>query len=106
MFNSSLNNSATIWGVMPDYSAGISQSAQVSYTANVDGIILGFNYTNGNNTLTINGFTFNYNSGNNANIYAGSGFCIPVSKGDTYKMEQAFSGITAFLTFYPLKGAK
>lgn len=92
------------WASLPDYSAGVSKSAQTTYTAEVDGIILGFNYTNGNNKLTINGTSFNYNSGNGSNIYAGSGFCIPVSKGDTYLMEQAFSGSSAFMTFYPLKG--
>lgn len=87
-----------------DWESGVSQTAQIEYTAPTNGFIIGFNYTNGENKLTINNTTFNFNSGNGANIYAGSGFYIPLSKNDTYKMEQAFSGSTSFLTFYPLKG--
>lgn len=93
------------WG-MPDYNSAISQSALTEYTATTNGYIHCFNYTAGQLTITLNGTLYYWCSGGGGNILTGCNFMMPVNKGDTYKLNNAFSNPSfCFLNFYPVKGA-
>lgn len=100
------NDKSTIVGwCMPDYSAGISKSANVTHTAEQDGFIKwGVNIANnGAGALTINGTEFaRITAGNPTGLQPAQGFIVPIAKGSTY---YAGGGIS-MLVFYPLKGAK
>lgn len=92
------------WG-MPDYNSAISQSALTEYTATTNGYIHCFNYTAGQLTITLNGTLYYWCSGGGGNILTGCNFMMPVNKGDTYKLNNAFSNPSfCFLNFYPVKG--
>lgn len=93
------------WG-MPDYNSAISQSALTEYTATTNGYIHCFNYTAFQLTITLNGTLYYWCSGGGGNVLTGCNFMMPVNKGDTYKLNNAFSNPSfCFLNFYPVKGA-
>ena len=100
MFNSSLNNNVTLWGVMPDYSAGVNKSVGVTYTAEVNGYLL-FNTIG---ITSVNNLTINDNISINLTTqrdYAqGVAIIIPISAGDSYLL----SGQKNLFVFYPCKG--
>ena len=93
------------WGI-PDYTAGVTLTAGVQYTASTDGVIFA-SYINNQTraTITINGVSMNLNycykvSGD---VESESLSTIPVAKGDVYTLA-AVGGNTIF--FFPLKGVK
>lgn len=86
---------------MPDYSAGITKTTNTLYTAEVNGFIWVYNFSNGSSNIEINGTKYTYQSGNGNGIYVGTSVFLPISKDDTYKVDTASRFI-----FYPLKGAK
>lgn len=109
--NSDLSNVASVaqsfkeqsvgWG-MPDYTAGVSKSKDVEYTAEVSGWI-SLSITNGTTNpalLSINGVTAIYNprEGNNKNTYPP----VFVGKGQKYKLTGG--GEVARYEFFPCKG--
>lgn len=106
-----VNNGVPQYGaieIMPDYSAGVSKSVNTTYTAEVNGYLKYYSQasTPGNvsSKLIINDNTI---TSSTADIYipnGGGNFwqdigVIPVSAGDTYKLEGGSS-----LIFYPCKG--
>jgi hypothetical protein len=96
-------NMAMAWG-LPDYSAGVDipiSSINLSYTAPVDGFIIG-QLDTGNvlPDLFINGYRVMYVSYYNGTIF------LPVAKGDI--MTTALENIALndnIITFFPMKGA-
>lgn len=84
---------------MPDYRAGVSKTVNILYTAEVDGFIWAYNFTNLGSYIEINGTSYMYQGGNAGNIYVGASTFIPINKGDTYKVTAANTFI-----FYPCKG--
>ena len=87
------------WG-MPDYSAGVSKTAGVAYTAEVAGFVL-YNVYGKTlaNTLVINSVSMQLTT--QAQYSHGVAIMMPVSKGDTYKV----TGQVTIFNFYPNKGA-
>lgn len=99
-----VDTSNTQWATnacMPDYSAGITKTTNTLYTAEVNGFIWVYNFSNGGGNIEINGTKYTYQSGNGNGIYVGTSVFLPISKDDTYKVDTASRFI-----FYPLKGAK
>jgi hypothetical protein len=92
------------WG-MPDYSAGVSISNKVSFTAPSDGYIVvsGFGSTGANSDFYINGVSIAH-LGYNTNTYSHHVSSFLVNKGDVFNV--SYSGSLSKGTFYPLKGVK
>lgn len=94
---------STINAIMPDYSNLTGKAVNTIYVAECNGWIMG----NGDDAyarascIIINGFSFitTYWSGGDSQV--GSGFCFPVSKGDTYELTHIGS-----LYFLPMKGVE
>lgn len=99
MFNSSLNNSVTLKGTKPDYTAGIHFSIS-TYTAPKDGFIFCGVSGNGSQQTLINGeiVAVTYNTGVSSSYPQ---LCIPVCKDDVFTTGSSlYWGV-----FYPSKGA-
>ena len=89
------------WG-MPNYSAGVSQSGEITYTAPSNGYIKwGVDIANfGEGSIDINGSTFaRMRAGQPTGFQPTDGFMIPITKGTTYKGNNV-----SMLIFYPLYG--
>jgi hypothetical protein len=96
-FNTTGKATIVVWG-MPDYSAAVSQSWGVDYTATEDCLI----YTRSNSQTTtyiqIGGVDYMLNN----NAYQ-VGIFIPMPKGQTYKLTGG-SGSDKVVIKFPLKG--
>lgn len=97
MFSSSLNNNATLWGVMPDYNARIAITS--GYVAPTVGwVAIGVN--GAGVVVNINGESL---TGTLFTSYdRGGGGIFPVNKGDEVTFTNAQP---AYAYFYPCKGA-
>lgn len=87
------------WGV-PDYTAGVSQSADTEYTAPSDGWIYCYNWSRTTSYVSINGVEFTMQTGNGNAVYVGAGLICFIKKGDVYKTNSS-----VYLRFYPCRGA-
>ncbi len=104
MFNSSLNNAATIWGVIPDYSAGISlEITTTNKPIPFTGVLIGEQniWGNGGERLFINDVTA-FSSKVSLNSAAGVSSYVFVNKNDEYRVVTPSRWTS--ITLYPLKG--
>ena len=93
--------SNTNWAIracMPDYTAGVTKSNNVDYTAEVAGLLVTYSLGNKNCYIYINGKTVGTAGGSAVNVIYNNEFF--VDKNDTYKCTNWEK-----ITFYPLKGA-
>lgn len=109
LVNASVNASSTAkrnittWGV-PDYTAGVTKSFRTTYTADVNGWIYIYAYSNGNTSYTINGITNDFQTGNTGGYYVGASVLIPLKVGDTYSATLAGAVSRSSMIFYPMIG--
>ena len=82
----------------PDYSAGISKTANTTHTATSDGWVLFFEFSNVSRYFTIDGVDFKFGDGNGGNIYSGNAILVPILKDHTFKGNDS-------ITFFPCVSA-
>lgn len=83
------------WGV-PDYSAGVSMTANTTHTATENGWVLFYQFNNGDRWFYIDGIQFHLGAGNGGAQYSGNCVIVPISKGQTFMGNDA-------ITFFPCK---
>ena len=99
------------WSI-PDYTKGINQSIDTTYTANHDGYITfcntsGYDDTRYTLTLIYNGVTNSWQFGHSSNAMDNGCAWInyPVPKGSQYKITKDGGGSAYQMIFFPMKGA-
>lgn len=99
------------WNI-PDYTKGINQSIDTTYTANTDGYITfcntsGYDDTRYTLTLIYNGVTNSWQFGHSSNAMDNGCAWInyPVPKGSQYKITKDGGGSAYRMIFFPMKGA-
>ena len=99
------------WNI-PDYTKGINQSIDTTYTANHDSYITfcntsGYDDTRYTLTLIYNGVTNSWQFGHSSNAMDNGCAWInyPVPKGSQYKITKDGGGSTYQMIFFPMKGA-
>ena len=99
------------WNI-PDYTKGINQSIDTTYTANHDGYITfcntsGYDDTRYTLTLIYNGVTNSWQFGHSSNAMDNGCAWInyPVPKGSQYKITKDGGGSAYQMIFFPMKGA-
>ena len=71
--------------MLPDYSAGVSMTANTAHTATENGWVLFYQFSNNDRYFNIDGVDYHLGSGNGGNIYSGNSIMVPIAKGQTFK---------------------
>lgn len=83
--------------ILPDYTAGVTKSANTTHTAECNGWILLYHFSNDDRYFFIDGIRLHFGAGNSGSFYSGNGIFMPIAKGQT------FMGYDE-ITFFPCVG--
>lgn len=89
--------SALFGYLAPDFTSGVSKAANTTHTADTDGWVWIYQFSNSDRWLYIDGVQVHLGAGNGGAQYSGNGVLIPVPKGHTYQGADS-------IIFYPVIG--
>ncbi len=69
---------------MPDYSAGVTMTANTTHTATENGWVFFYQFNNADRWFYIDGHKFHLGAGNAGDNYSGNCVMMPISKGQTF----------------------